>query len=184
MQDERPGRDNRRCQCMRAAATNQRRTSALLQFALEQLVGKLRIRLATALLHHLRRRESRSPLVLPERCMLNAWRRWPRSRASRSAAARPRRCSVRVLPRHTISSADRPESYIFAKTSFAIELLIVPLSIERDESCERRRRQRHLLDRRAALLHRPQQLAHHPVARGFRRWRSPPRLLEIIGETR
>src|SRR5436190_3103844 len=31
---------------------NQRRTSALLQVALEQLVGKLRIRLAAAPLHH------------------------------------------------------------------------------------------------------------------------------------
>ena len=63
-----------------------------------------------------------------------------------------------------MSSADRPESYIFANTSFASELLIVPLSTSANQPRQRARRQRHVGDARATLLERPQQLAHHPVA--------------------
>ena len=99
-------------------------------------------------------------------------------------AARLRQNSAQALRSRTMSSADRPESYIFANTSLAIELLIVPLSMSAIRPASAAGCDRHIGDLLAALLQRAQQLAHDPVARGFRVVRRRGGGLEVVGQRR
>ena len=150
---------------------------ACLELAFQQLVGELRVGLAAALLHHLADEE-------PER--LRACRRdtapprprWRPSRRGRSRARRLRPSSAPAPRLRRSRRRDRPESYILANTSLAMELLMVPLSTSAIRPASAAGGQRRVADRRAALVQRAQQSRPSPSCwppSGSRRRRLPPR---------
>jgi len=124
MEDERPGRHGRRGRGTPTSGRSQRRTVALLELALKAARWRVRIRLPPLPFMNCPTR-SRSPSLAGP--VFGNGRRVCRDDVAHDGEQRAlRRCSARAPIGGNDVVGRAAESYIFAKTSFAVEWLMVP----------------------------------------------------------